>query len=305
MEKVEFHIELNQTQQNERNRLIEQLKQDSFVLSFLKENDLPLDVIEKRTYTLKDFAQSMRKCDACKGLASCTQESEGYQYTLSYDQDSELLMESYRSCSYKKQACALVEHRQKFTYSDMSDAQFLLRFDAIDFTQERDNYVVLVNSLRKISDIHEKGYYLSGDVGTGKTYLACCFINQFALKGVKVAFVHVPSFFVELKNRMQDKEGNAKMLTALRQANVLVLDDIGRENVSSWSRDEILLPLLNERMEKQQLTFFTSNFSMKQLEEVYQNGSRKAGDVMGAKCILERIRVLANEKRLTGASRRK
>ena len=38
-------------------------------------------------------------------------------------------------------------------------------------------------------------------------------------------------------------------LRSIRNAEVVVFDDIGGESVTAWSRDDILLPLMDARME--------------------------------------------------------
>ena len=54
---------------------------------------------------------------------------------------------------------------------------------------------------------------------------------------------------------------------------MLLLDDIGAENTSNWSRDEVLGPILQYRMENHLPTFFTSNLTMDELEEALSTTS--------------------------------
>ena len=46
----------------------------------------------------------------------------------------------------------------------------------------------------------------------------------------------------------------------VKKAPVLMLDDIGAETMSAWTRDEILGTILHYRMSEQLPTFITSNF---------------------------------------------
>ena len=50
------------------------------------------------------------------------------------------------------------------------------------------------------------------------------------------------------------------------EANILMLDDIGAEEVTPWVRDEVIGPLLHYRMVHELPTFFTSNLSYDELE---------------------------------------
>ena len=45
------------------------------------------------------------------------------------------------------------------------------------------------------------------------------------------------------------------------------IDDIGAETTTSWGRDEVLGTILQYRMQEGLVTFFTSNFTMDELEE--------------------------------------
>ena len=54
-----------------------------------------------------------------------------------------------------------------------------------------------------------------------------------------------------------------KIMYQMKNTEILFIDDIGAENCSAWSRDEVLGPILQYRMQSHLPTFFTSiaNFS--------------------------------------------
>lgn len=76
-----------------------------------------------------------------------------------------------------------------------------------------------------------------------------------------------------MKNAIGDHTVNDK-LEAIKKANVLMLDDIGAETMSSWARDEILGTILQFRMLENLPTFFTSNFDLKGLEHHLTHSQR-------------------------------
>ena len=55
----------------------------------------------------------------------------------------------------------------------------------------------------------------------------------------------------------------------LMKVDYLLLDGIGEENVTVWSRDEILLTILSYRLLNHLPTFFTSMYGYKDLKKVY------------------------------------
>ena len=46
----------------------------------------------------------------------------------------------------------------------------------------------------------------------------------------------------------------------IREANILMIDDIGAEEVTPWVRDEVIGPLLHYRMVQELPTFFLIEF---------------------------------------------
>ena len=103
-----------------------------------------------------------------------------------------------------------------------------------------------------------KGLFYMESFGVGKSYLLGAIANQFAEKGISSLIVYVPEFLREMKQSLGDQTLNEK-LEAVKNANILMLDDIGAEAMSSWTRDEILGSIMQFRMQEQLPTFFSSN----------------------------------------------
>ena len=87
----------------------------------------------------------------------------------------------------------------------------------------------------------------------------------------------------------------------LENVDLLLLDDIGAEKVSEWSRDEILGTILQSRMNNYKTTFFTSNYTIDELEDKLSNKT----DKVAAARVVERIKVLTDDIELKGENRRK
>ena len=83
-----------------------------------------------------------------------------------------------------------------------------------------------------------------------------------------------------------------------------MFDDIGAESVTSWLRDEILLPVFNQRMEQRRTTWFTSNESFVSLENHYMYNQKSEKEELKAVRIMERIKTLSKELKITGKNRR-
>ena len=97
---------------------------------------------------------------------------------------------------------------------------------------------------------------------------------------------------------MSRRESVDQLLNTLKYVEVLIMDDIGTEGVSDWLRDDILMSILNYRMEANK-TCFLSNLSMDQLEQYYSVNNRKEVRELAAKRLLERIRMTSRKFNLS------
>ena len=84
---------------------------------------------------------------------------------------------------------------------------------------------------------------------------------------------------------------------------ILLIDDIGAENNSAWARDEVLGTILQYRMDNDLTTFFTSNFTIEELESILSETS-KGTDEIKSRRIIERIKYLTIEEKLVSKNKR-
>lgn len=149
----------------------------------------------------------------------------------------------------------------------------------------------------------QRGLFIHGSYGIGKTYLMGAMANALAGLGVPVTLMHFPTFANELKNTLKDNMTGEKV-KAIEEAPILVLDDIGAESLSAWVRDDILGVILEYRMQNELPTFFTSNFSMEQLQNEHLANTKDGYEPVKAERLMQRIQFLAKEVTMTGENRR-
>lgn len=143
---------------------------------------------------------------------------------------------------------------------------------------------------------YAKGLYLYGIYGSGKTYLLSAIVDEIA-KFKEVMFVYFPDLVRKLKSSISTNDLEDKV-TSLKTCDVLILDDIGSENMSAWFRDEILSPILQFRLASGLPVLFSSNFSRKELIN-FMATERTDTDRMKAARIIHRIVELTDEVPLT------
>ena len=146
------------------------------------------------------------------------------------------------------------------------------------------------------------GIYLTGSFGSGKTYMIAALFNELAKKNVRSALIYYPEFLRSLKSSFQTNYN--EKFNYIKKVPLLLLDDIGAENCSAWSRDEVLGPILQYRMESHLPTFFTSNLTMEELESALAV-TNSSSDKVKARRIIERIKQLTITLELVSKNRRK
>jgi len=103
-----------------------------------------------------------------------------------------------------------------------------------------------------------------GGKGNGKTHLAAAAANHLIARDRPVLFVNVPEFLDWLRESYShssfdtSEESFSRRFELVRDAPVLVLDDLGAESDTPWANEKLYI-LLNYRLEMCLPTMITSN----------------------------------------------
>ena len=106
------------------------------------------------------------------------------------------------------------------------------------------------------------GLLFMGPQGVGKTHLAVGIIKQLMrLKSVPCLFRTFPELLKEIQNSYNavSQTSELSLLTPVLETEVLVLDELGAQNPSSWVRDEVAY-VLNYRYNENKVTILTTNY---------------------------------------------
>ena len=126
-------------------------------------------------------------------------------------------------------------------------------------------------------------------------------LNELKNKRVECATDYFPQMLRDLKD---DWDTFGAKMDYYQNADILLIDDIGAEKVTTWGRDAIIGTILQYRMENKLTTFFTSNFTIEELEK-HLSFSSFSEDQVKARRIIERIKQLTIDMELIGESKRK
>lgn len=279
----------------------EAYKDDTFK-NIVNKIKLPKEELIKYTSLIKDCSVELKNCENCKNIMECKNTVIGYVYYPSLEQNN--LVFSYIACKYKKKLEKERAYQNNVMIVDMPKEILDASMKNI-YTDDKNRLETIkwLTTFIKKYEMGEKtkGLYLTGNFGCGKTYLVAACFNELAKKGKKVAIIYYPEFLRELKESFSDDFKN--IFNKTKKAELLLIDDIGAETTTNWNRDEILGTILQYRMQESLPTFFTSNLSIKELEE-HLAGSDSEGKIK-ARRIIERIKYLTDNITMIAENRRK
>jgi DNA replication protein DnaC len=108
---------------------------------------------------------------------------------------------------------------------------------------------------------------LMGGYGCGKTHLAAAIANFRVALGYAVLFVVVPDLLDHLRGAYAPNSttGFDERLEAIRDAPLLILDDLGAHNSTPWAQEK-LYQILNHRYNSRLPTVITSNQRLEDLD---------------------------------------
>lgn len=302
MEKVDFIFSLSPKQVEERKELASKLLKDKRVRSFLTERKLSDDLVLEKVSMFETWCHNLDKCISCPGLHACKQDETGY--VLSLEMDS-LLNFELKPCRYQKEKMALTAHKKNFVMQDILDEYLLADVKTLLDNEADQSYKEsIVKFVTWINGPKTRGLYLYGNLGTGKTHIAMSVLNLLAKQNKKVAFVNCPNFAYQFYSSYTEDDKRESKLEQLRNAYCIVIDDIGAETYSSYFRDEILFPLLNDRMERCKLTLFTSNHALTELSNHFRYNQKGDDEALKSKRLIERIERLSEPLLIAGSNRR-
>lgn len=245
----------------------------------------------KYTSIIKKCAEENKNCKNCRSIHECRNKIQGYKYSPI---DNKLNF-GFVICKYQKQINDSLEYQKNIYYNAIPSRIMDASLDNL-YTEYKERLEVIkwikifVNNY--LLNNNQKGLYLYGNFGCGKTYLISAAFTYLAKKNIKSAIIFYPEFLRDLKTSFETdfKEKYDKV----KNIPLLLIDDIGSENTTDWARDEILCPLIQYRMENNLTTFFTSNLNLEELESHFSKTKSK-DDPLKSRRIIERIKQMTEQ----------
>jgi DNA replication protein DnaC len=141
-------------------------------------------------------------------------------------------------------------------------------------SQTPDPREVIMEALRA-----NKGLFITGVAGTGKTHLAVAAVSEYIptidktqshsqafARDVSFEFLPSTEFFFMLKASFSQATGEMEVLRKFTNVKILLIDDVGSEKVTDWS-SQMFYTLIDRRYRNMAQTIITSNLSLQKLSD--------------------------------------
>lgn len=283
MERVKLNGTLSiQEIKNKKNELIKNEHIQKLITS-LKINE---DEIENHLELFIQYLKINQDCFSSHHCKDCHHSTKGYQFYIKRDGNG-ALTDSLVICPFYQQ---YYQKKQNILYTTFLEEQIL---SVNNKTFLKDNIRLFpVENLQKLITLLNKKpingiyFHLQDSKTRKKLLIALC---DELLKNFRCSIIRFSSFLSELKAQFNTYKKDDTLYENVMTSPILIIDDLGGESISNWSRDEILLPLLDYRIQNELPTILCSDYDLTQLRTIYQ---KNKNDDIKAEKIVDKIKEL-------------
>lgn len=260
---------------------------------------------------MHQYVKEFRACRECPGLDRCPNELSGHATRLLVDQarGQSLIYDQKVPCPKHLVRESEDSVRRRITSFYVDQGSLERGYDVKEIVRADSERAGAVGRLvdyidrTKEEGLRPSGLYLQGPLGTGKTFLMCYMLFELAKQGLNGVIVYMPDFAEDLKAMFGEPQRLKETVDMMKETDLLVLDDIGAENMNPWLRDHVLGTILNYRMNRKP-TFFTSNYEFGGLEKHFSFTSKDGDDEFKGMRIMDRIRHYVEVIEVHGTNKR-
>ena len=162
----------------------------------------------------------------------------------------------------------LQEEIRKLIISESNITNRDYTFDASTETQKHNS--VVYKMAKEICLSGDSNILLVGNTGSGKTYLLTACANLCANNGKSVLMLTAYTLNgMLLDAHLCDLATHQAIMDSLIDVDVLIIDDLGTENIYKNVTAEYFFSLINERIARKKQTFISSNLTLADIRERY------------------------------------
>lgn len=206
---------------------------------------------------VNDFSillEERKNCKYCNSLSECKNKNYGHYTIFKDDCFSLVACEMYKALEQRENLIQTLYLPQKILDAKIEDYY-------TNSESRKKIYSSMINFITNYdSNKLNKGLYLFGGFSLGKTYTLATMANELAKKNISCLLIFFPDLVSDLKSAISTPRYTS-LINMLKEVDVLMLDDLGSENMTPWLRDDVLGPILNYRLLENKSVFISSNIS--------------------------------------------
>ncbi|MBO5542533.1 MAG: ATP-binding protein [Acholeplasmatales bacterium] len=205
-------------------------------------------------------------CKKCKGLNNCPNSNQGFYLSKTKD-------------GFVQVRCKYLTELQKSSHPNLLKSEYneaLSDASTKNYDLNTESRKKILNYITDFAKNYGKGFkeglYIYGGFSYGKTYSLMLTAKALSAYGIDHIFAYFPDLVIEIKAAMENGKYD-QIIELLRETDVLLLDDLGAENMTPWLRDEVLGPIINYRMNLKKPIFVSSNINPNDLKKHFMMNS--------------------------------
>ena len=265
-----------------KNERIDEVINDEEIQEIMKKHHLDYNYVRKNLYYFNLYKKDRDNCKNCQGFSSCPKKENHLQFVLKFDKNMNISF-GYRKCKYQVELDELVK---KYSTREFPNRFLVYKMkDLLDtFAIERQPIVKKMMEFRK--NPSEKGLYISGSQGTGKSFILAVFSLYLAkVEDTKsICFIDCGNEFKSLEKFFNENLNYFEaMIDEMKKTQYLFLDDLGKEFKNQFVLENVLLPVLKARKENHLATFISSNYRIRDIRKCYsfsKDSYKLSGELM-------------------------
>ena len=260
--------------------------------------------INKQLSLLMRFVNNYRFCKETEHCHQININRTAYKLVWNKEQRFQIVM---HPCVHGVKAILEKNAQQRFMFYDFPHS--LLKLDITDSKQIYDlpERLAILRAMAQFkikNNVLNKGFFLHGAPGTGKTYCFIAFANRLAMKypDLSIGFASASTIIQTIKTSFKQNAPKPVFdLRSLQKVDILFIDDFGSEPWTSWLRDDLYFSIFNYRYSHFKTTFINSNFSLEEIENTCSDtfGKNQKLNEVKSKRLFRRIKALTDSYQWT------
>lgn len=290
MNKVNIDINPNEYASLKEKSLLE-LLEDPTIQAFLHNNHLTSQYLKNHWLEFLEYRDDHNICNNCKGIENCPKHTLGMQKVLSYVGDEINL--DVQVCHYGNDLNKKNAYLSHYIIRNVSDDLLMTSFKELQIVKKqnlsKNEQHTLTNILKYIKSPTNKGFFIHSQ-SDERVKILGGMLKDILKDNDTACFINLPAYIIDKKSNFNTN--NNYDLDDLLHCKYLVIDALGEENITTWSRDEILSSIISYRALNELPTFISSIYDYNDLTKLY---TIRKEDALKVKAFISKIKSMCIE----------